>query len=224
MTSCRLLPLVALSLFAGCATNSSGLEPITPERAVAELEAGNRRFLDGGMHAHEWQVERQVETGFQGQHPSVGILSCADSRVPPEIIFDQGVGDLFVVRVAGNSESEVAVGTFEYGVAELGVHTIVVLGHTRCGAVEAALAGKPLPGSIPAVVAPIEPALVAGSPVETPDARLDRAIEANVRWQMERMLDRSEILRDALAKGRLRVHGAIYDVRTGAVRFLPERG
>jgi carbonic anhydrase len=146
--------------------------------------------------------------------------------VPVEIIFDQGVGDLFVVRVAGNFENSAAAGTFEYGVAALGVHTVVVLGHTKCGAVEAALAGKALPGDMPVFTAAVAPAIAAmPKPAAKPQGAdgkpdLTAAVEANVRWQLDKLLERSEILRKAKADGKLTVYGAIYDVDTGRVRFL----
>ncbi len=207
--------LVALCglVLAGCTSVSPRTEHITAEIAMSELVAGNDRFLDGGMHAHTWQAERVVETGEFGQAPSVGVLTCADSRTPPELIFDQGVGDLFVVRVAGNFVDDGGTGTFEYGVSALGVHTIVVLGHTKCGAVNATCDGKPLPGSMSAFTRAIQPA-VAGV------TGLTNASEANVRWQMKRLTDGSEILRTAVAKGELKIAGAIYEVDTGKVRFL----
>jgi len=190
-------------------------------QARAALLAGNKRFLDGGMRAHAWQNERVMQTGQFGQSPSVGILSCADSRVPVELIFDQGVGDLFVVRMAGNFDTPGATATFEYGVAALGVHTLVVLGHTKCGAVAAAVDGKDLPGSMPIFVREIRPAIeqaIAANKAKGPQAVIDAAIEANVRRQLSK-LGESAILRDAKAKG-VQVLGAIYDVDTGAVRFL----
>ena len=169
---------------------------------------------------HDWRHERTVKTGTDGQTPSIGVLTCADSRTPPEMIFDQGIGSLFVVRIAGNFQNDVGVGTFEYGVAALGVHTIVVMGHTKCGAVGATVAGKELPGKMGAFVAAIKPALAdapkgADGKTSTADAEI-----ANVRWQAGQLLKNSEILSKAKADGKLAVLCAIYDVETGAVRFL----
>ena len=183
--------------------------------ARTELEAGNARFVDNRTEAHNWSTERTAKTGAFGQSPSVGILSCADSRVPVEMIFDQGVGDLFVVRVAGNSESAVAAGTFEYGVSALGVHTILVLGHTKCGAVTAAMEGKPLPGNMDSFTGVIEPAFAAGRPADG-----DAATLANARWQANELLKRSTILRKAVDDGAIEMLVGIYDVDTGRVRFV----
>ncbi|MDI9402473.1 MAG: carbonic anhydrase [Limnohabitans sp.] len=226
------LPHLALTFVAplfvavGCATTSSSdtttraTTPAAPNgiakgAALAELKAGNARFVNSTATAHTWQTERVAKTGEFGQTPSVGVLSCADSRVPVEMVFDQGVGELFVVRVAGNSESDTAAGTFEYGVAALGVHTILVLGHTKCGAVDAAVAGKPLPGNMGSFTKVIAPALE-GKKFDN----LTAAAEANVRWQADQLLKRSEILRAAHEKGDLTMLRGIYEVETGVVRFI----
>jgi len=194
------------------ATSPAG---IAKGNARAELAAGNARFLSGTAIAHNWKDERIAQTGTFGQTPSVGVLSCADSRVPVEMVFDQGVGDLFVVRVAGNGEGETAAGTFEYGVAALGVHTILVLGHTKCGAIDAAVAGKPLPGNMGSFIAPLAPAVAGKTATD-----LTAASEANVRWQAGQLLKRSEILRKAVADGSVSMMCGMYDVDSGVVRFL----
>lgn len=187
---------------------------------LAELAAGNARFLRGDVQTHDWLHERIHVTGSEGQSPSVGVLTCSDSRTPPELIFDRGIGELFVVRLAGFVQSDIALGTFEYGVSALGLHTIVVLGHTKCGAVSATVAGYELPGHMPEFVASIKPA-IAGLPrgadgkVSAADAEI-----ANVRWQAKELLAKSEILAKAKADGRLDILRAIYDVETGEVRFL----
>lgn len=222
--------LIALTL-AACASTAGGPEKssasvqttIQPGQARAELAAGNKRFLAGGMQAHSWQEERIVQTGEFGQTPSVGVLSCADSRVPVETIFDQGVGDLFVVRLAGFIDTVEGAGTFEYGYLVLGMHSLLVLGHTKCGAVDATIQGKPLPGNIPVLAKAISPAVAdmakGGKDGKNP-ALMNAAVEANVRFQMKTLLARSEILRKAQAEGKLTVLGGIYDVDTGVVRFL----
>ena len=209
--------LCGLGAIGACITACTSIPPrtahIDPKAAKAELVDGNLRYLDGGMHAHTWQAERVIATGEFGQSPSIGVLTCADSRTPPELIFDQGVGDLFVVRIAGNFVDDGAVGTFEYGASALGVHTILVLGHTKCGAVAATCAGGALPGKMGVFTNAIRPAVVSGA---TPS----EAEVANVRWQMKQLLERSETLRQAEAAGTLRIFGAMYDVGTGQVRFL----
>jgi carbonic anhydrase len=220
----RLLLTTALAGFlASCSTTSQPIEistQITPENALLALKAGNARYLDGDARTHDWLHERIRKTGAEGQVPSIGVLTCADSRTPPELIFDQGIGSLFVVRIAGNFQNDAAIGTFEYGTSALGVHTIVVLGHTKCGAVTATVAGKELPGKMPAFVSAIKPAL-AGLPkgadgtISTTDAEI-----ANVRWQAAELVTRSDILSKAKASGTLNILCAIYDVDTGEVRFL----
>lgn len=213
----------ALAFLPSCATTPSAEsraaatapDGIAKGNARAELAAGNARFLAGTATAHNWHEERIVQTGTFGQRPSVGVLSCADSRVPVEVVFDQGIGDLFVVRVAGNGEGETAAGTFEYGVAALGVHTILVLGHTKCGAIDAAVAGKALPGNMGSFIAPLMPAVAGKSSTD-----LTAASEANARWQAGQLLKRSEILRKAVEDGSLSMLVGMYDVDTGVVRFL----
>ncbi len=181
---------------------------------------GNARYLSGNATTHDWLQERIVKTGTEGQVPSIGVLTCADSRTPPELIFDQGIGSLFVVRIAGNFQDDAAIGTFEYGVAALGVHTIVVMGHTRCGAVTATVAGSELPGHMPAFVAAIKPALAELPLGANGRANTGEAEIANARWQAAQLLKKSEILSKAHAEGKLNVLSAIYDVDTGSVRFL----
>ena len=207
---------------AGSAATAKRSSPngIPKGKALEELTAGNKRYLSGGVMTHSWLQERIEVTGDIGQSPSVGILSCADSRVPVEMIFDQSVGDLFVVRVAGNYQSPDAAGTFEFGVEALGVHTVLVLGHTKCGAVNAALDGANPPGNMSTFIRAIRPALEAqtgGIPsIKSPT----EAVEINVRWQLQQLLARSEILRKAREDGRLQVLLGVYDVTTGVVRFL----
>lgn len=216
MIALRSLLIILAASATSCASISQRDHGIKPGCAREALQAGNQRFIDGGMHAHSWHQERVVKTGEFGQSPSVGVLTCADSRTPPEIIFDEGIGDLFVVRTAGNHEDAGGTGTFEYGVAALGVHTILVLGHTKCGAVDATIAGKPLPGSMPTFTNAIAPALTGlASPVD-----LTAASEANVRYQINRLLEQSEILRTAKNEGKLTMLGGMYEVDTGRVRFL----
>lgn len=200
---------------------------ITQANALEQLKAGNTRFITGKAVAHTWQREKVVKTGEYGQTPSIGVLGCADSRIPVEMIFDMGVGDLFVVRDAGNFDSEEGSATFEYGAAVLGVHTILVLGHTKCGAVEATLAGKPVPGNIVFIAKALSKGIkkfigmVKDNPKNevTPEI-LNEAIEANVRYQMTELLNNSKLLASLEKDGKLQILGAIYDVETGIVRFL----
>ena len=193
---------------------------IPADGAQAALEAGNRRFLDGKAVAHTWQREKVAKTGVEGQSPSIGVLTCADSRIPVEMIFDMGVGDLFVCRNAGGFDTPEVNGTFEYGVAALGVHTLLVLGHTRCGAVMATLEGKPLPGNMSRLTDALRPGIGAIRGNLSKDGKVNAAVEAVVRFQMRALIDTSEILADAQKQGKLRIIGGIYDVDTGRVEFL----
>lgn len=196
---------------------------IPPERVLQALQEGNQRFLENKSIAHNWQEEKVKKTGTYGQVPSVGVLSCADSRVPVELIFDLGVGDLFVCRNAGAMDSPEVSATFEYGVAALGVHTLLVLGHTKCGAVSATLENKPLPGNIGHLVASLRPAVqktLKGNPKASAEEILPAAIEETIRYQMDSLLGKSALLQEAHKSGKLRVIGAIYEVETGKVRFL----
>lgn len=193
---------------------------IPADGAQEALEAGNRRFLDGKAVAHTWQREKVAKTGVEGQSPSIGVLTCADSRIPVEMIFDMGVGDLFVCRNAGGFDTPEVNATFEYGVAALGVHTLLVMGHTRCGAVMATLEGKPLPGNMSRLTDALRPGIGAIRGNLSKDGKVNAAVEAVVRFQMRALIDSSDILAEAQKQGTLRIIGGIYDVDTGRVEFL----
>ena len=199
---------------------SNSVAEVPSDQARAILEAGNRRFLDGKALAHTWKREKVVKTGADGQSPSIGVLTCADSRVPVEMIFDMGVGDMFVCRNAGGFDTAEVNATFEYGIAALGVHTILVLGHTKCGAVTATLEGKPLPGNISRLTDALRPGIAKLREDLSRDAKLDAAVEGVVRFQMRVLVESSDLLGAALQQGKLRVIGGIYDVDTGRVAFL----
>lgn len=173
---------------------------------------GNRRFVDGEVQAPRREMDRIRETSA-GQSPYAAILGCADSRVPVEILFDEGFGDLFAVRVAGNVATPEELGSLEYAVAVLGVQVVLVLGHTACGAVTAAVEGKPVPGQISALFQHITPAIPAG-------ASLDEAVRANVRHQAQVLSTSSTVIREALAAGTVEVRGAVYSLEDGRVRLL----
>ncbi len=195
---------------------TSAARTLTPATALAQLMAGHQRFREQtGRTPH--QDLAQVKAVSQAQSPFAAILSCADSRVVPEIIFDQGIGDLFVARVAGNIAITEEIASEEYAVAILQTPLIVVLGHSRCGAVTAAVAGKPLPGAMSSLTAAIQPA------VEVAQARpgdfLTNVIQANIRLQVQR-LQESPILAQAMAEKRLGIVGAYYDLDSGTVSLL----
>jgi len=213
-----LLPLMTF-----LATASLSWSEIKMEGAKATLEKGNQRFAEGKSIAHTWQTGTVAKTGTLGQAPSVAVLTCSDSRTPAELIFDMGVGDLFVCRNAGGFDTPEVNATFEYGVAALGVHTILVLGHTKCGAVTATLEGKPVPGNISLLTKSLQPGIEKihkeHSDLSKAD-QLNHAVEELTRYQMIEVIKNSELLQKAKTDGKLQVMGAIYDVETGRVRFL----
>jgi carbonic anhydrase len=184
------------------------------------LLAGNERFRAGRSH-HPHQDIADVRRLAAGQRPFAVVLGCADSRVSPEVVFDQGLGDLFGNRVAGNLVDPVVLGGIEFAVAEFAPPLLVVLGHERCGAVSAAVAavegGQTPPGSIAAIVDALRPVVaeVRGEPGDT----VANAVRANVRHQVEALRD-SAIVRAAVERGALGVVGALYDLDTGTVSLL----
>lgn len=194
----------------------------SPEEALASLKAGNERFLSGATLRQDYL--EQIASTADGQQPYATILSCLDSRIPPEIIFDQGVGDIFVGRVAGNVEDVNLLGSFEFASAIVGTRLLVVMGHTSCGAVKGACADAKL-GNLTALLGEIRPAvdhLKAAHPNEDVCAspHLDHIAEDNVRRTISDIREKSEVLADLEKAGKLKIVGAMYDVGTGKVTFL----
>jgi carbonic anhydrase len=187
--------------------------------ALALLAEGNRRFVAADP-AHPHQGEAHRVRLASGQAPLAIVLCCADSRVPPEILFDQGLGDLFVVRVAGNVADDRHVASIEYAAEHLGTRLIVVLGHERCGAVTAAVKGGQLPGHLPALMDALRPAVAAARPVR--GDLVEGAIIANVELTAEQLRASRPILAELVDRGELLVVGARYDLDTGLVEFLDE--
>jgi carbonic anhydrase len=215
-----LLYLAALGAPAAAAGTAPG---ISADEAMRILKEGNARYAVGQpRHPHQG-AERRALTTAQGQHPLAAVLSCSDSRVPAEIIFDQGIGDLFVVRVAGNVAAADEIGSLEYALDHLAVPLVVVLGHSQCGAVTAVLDNAKLPSNLAALVAPIQPAVDKArqdNPQAAPDALLKAAITDNVWQTIADMLRLSPIIRDRLSDGRIMVVGALYDLDSGQVQWL----
>ncbi len=207
--------------FARAAGPSAGREPGQVLRALLE---GNQRFVSGQAvgprrRPEEWAVLAE------GQSPLAVILGCADSRVSPELVFDQGVGDLFVVRVAGNVVADPGFkvkGSIEYAVAELGVSLVVVLGHTNCGAIKAAIKhianSDALPGSIKPLVDALRPAVLRAR--GKPGDLLENATRANIEIAVERLRKLPPILAPAAKQGKLEVTGGLYDLATGRVTTI----
>jgi carbonic anhydrase len=197
-------------------------EQISAGEAFQRLKNGNARFLRGELHFPSVQQEVLAELA-KNQRPYAMILGCADSRVPPELVFGAGFGELFVVRVAGNSISPEVAGSLQYAAVHLGTPLLVVLGHEGCGAITAALATK-LQGAqqhsrIQLLVDGLLPALAQVDPGLDPDAQLAQAVEANVRWTLAQILESPEG-KARMAEGRMKIVGAIYELATGRVRFL----
>jgi len=189
---------------------------LTPDDALQKLMEGNQRFV---QHQPQYpdQTAARLQEVAQVQHPFATVLSCADSRVPAELIFDQGIGDIFDVRIAGNIATPEALGSIEYAVFLLGTPVLVVLGHERCGAVAAAVQNESLPGEIGSFVKAILPAVdrVRGKAGDM----VDNAVTANVQYQIER-LKRSPLLTEQLQSGKLKIVGGRYDLDTGAVTMI----
>jgi carbonic anhydrase len=210
-----LLALLSLSVAVNSDTSKAGP---APDKALKLLVAGNQRYVKARLQHPNQTSSRRVETA-KAQHPFAVILSCADSRVPPEIVFDQGIGDLFVLRVAGNIDDDAITGSIEYGVAKLGARLIVVLGHERCGAVDAALKGGELPGHIGTLVEAIKPALKAASAL--PGDKLDNAVKENVKQTVSHLKSSEPMLAGMVKSGQVKVVGARYDLDTGVVTLVP---
>jgi carbonic anhydrase len=199
--------------------------PITPDEALERLKRGNRDFLAGRTVAADVRGRRRLEIA-RAQYPFAVLVSCSDSRVPPEVLFGRGLGELFIVRNAGNTIDTVAMGSLEYAVAELNVPLVVVMGHERCGAVAAAVSvvekGATFPGSIGRMVEPIVPAVLEARRQSAPDL-LDASVRENVRRTVTRLREFSEpMVLDRIKAGKLRIVGARYDLDDGRVDFFDE--
>ncbi|KGF72327.1 carbonic anhydrase [Neosynechococcus sphagnicola sy1] len=189
---------------------------LSPSAALQKLIEGNQRFV---QHHPQYpdQSELRLREVAQAQHPFATLLSCADSRVPAEIVFDQGIGDIFDVRIAGNIATPEAIGSIEYAVVLLGTPLLMVLGHERCGAVTAAVQNEALPGEISTFVEAILPAV---KRVKNQSGDLvDNAVVANVRYQIEQ-LQRSPLLMERMQSGKLKIVGGRYDLDTGIVKMI----
>jgi carbonic anhydrase len=206
------------SAWAGEVTAASGPSR-SPDDALKELQAGNRRFVSGHPKTQGATTVRRAEL-VEGQAPFAAVLGCSDSRVPPEIVFDQGLGGLFTIRVAGNTAADpIVVGSAEYSASVLNSSLLVVLGHDECGAVKAAIdvvtKGKSLPGDLGAVAAPIIPAVEAVKTVPAGQL-LDAAIEENVHLTVA-TLRAVPLLAERVAANQLKIVGAHYRLQSGRV-------
>jgi carbonic anhydrase len=250
LVSCFIvINLLVASKFARAAEPTDRDRPmVSPTEAISRLKEGNGRFIAGNVqHPHETTDERAfiaknsyenpdaISLGMtseqaakrrteltKSQHPFAIILSCSDSRVPPELVFDEGLGDLFIVRVAGNVLNDEGLGSIEYGVEVLGARLIVVLGHQSCGAVDAAMktvaAKSKAPGHIQSLVAAIKPVVDSA-----PKADLDAMIKANVKHVVDALRSSTPILKARVNSGEVQVIGGYYTLDTGVVSFLEQK-
>jgi carbonic anhydrase len=210
-----------LQLVCGCASQTSapGVEAAVNLPPLQQLIAGNERYAAGHPLHPNQSPDRRTEVAG-GQHPIAIIVSCSDSRVPPEIVFDQGLGDVFVVRTAGEVVDDQAVGSIEYAVEHLHARLIVVLGHDQCGAVKAAVDGGDAPGHISSVVNAIEPAVEKAR--HEPGDLLDNAINENVLLVTSQLKTSKPILSHEVDTAGLQVVGARYSLESGTVQWLSQ--
>ena len=217
------LKLAAFSLAGLTTTGARGLgqaqrdviqRPETPERALSLLVEGNQRFVAQSLVSFKEDLDILKAHSEEHQEPFAAVLSCADSRVPVELVFDQSIGHLFVVRVAGNVATPDTIASLEYGAAVLGVKAIVALGHTNCGAVKATIAGKAVPGQISTLYQYIHPAIAGAKGDLTTASRQNAKLQASV------LSETSPVLSELVKEKKLAIRAAMYDVGNGKVTMI----
>ncbi|HEX3405904.1 MAG TPA: carbonic anhydrase, partial [Caulobacteraceae bacterium] len=186
-------------------------EKLSPDAALARLRDGNARYVAGNMTSFKLDLAALRAKTVDGQAPFAAVLSCADSRVPVEIVFDESIGSIFVTRVAGNVANTETIASLEYGVAELHVPAILVLAHQNCGAVKAAIAGEAVPGQISSLYAPLQAAVAQGGHDPAATAKLNAKIQADI------LARASPVLAEEIAKGELKIAAGYYELRSGRV-------
>ena len=195
---------------------------MTPEQALSALKSGNERFVNGKMLQRNLMA--QVRATASGQYPFAVVLGCVDSRVPPELVFDQGIGDIFSARIAGNFADTDIIGSIEFATKLAGAKLVVVLGHTECGAIKGACDNVQL-GNLTQVLSNISPAVYAVKDIldnrtSKNEAFVRKVTYENVRLTVQALTERSAVLKDLVVGNRLKLVGAIHDVATGRVSFL----
>jgi carbonic anhydrase len=220
----RFLQLVAggasIGLMAAVGKELSFPEPVfaqsmlSPDAALAELMAGNERFTSRRITSDAQDLAILKQNTAEKQEPFAAVLSCADSRVPVELVFDQTIGHIFVTRVAGNIVTSEIIASLEYGAAVLGTKVLLVMGHANCGAVKATIQGKEVPGQISALYPHIQPA------VDQAGNDLEAATRANAKIQATLLAESSTVIKGLVKEGKLKVAAAYYDVATGRVTLL----
>jgi carbonic anhydrase len=212
-----LLAIVALSIVSTRAVIAAVHGPtVSAADALKMLLEGNQRFIDGKLEHPNQSIARRGEVA-KGQHPFAAVLACSDSRTPPEIIFDRGLGDLFVVRVAGNVADQVVIESLDYSVKHLGVRVVMILGHNRCGAVTAAVAGHEEEGDVGPMLSELRPAVEASK--GKPGDPVENAVRENVKLVTKNLADSAE-LAPMVKSGELKIIGGIYDLDTGKIEML----
>jgi carbonic anhydrase len=192
-------------------------------KLLQRLGAGNARFVQGKLSRKEFGKQRPDLA--KGQHPYAVVITCSDSRVPPEHIFDESLGQLFVIRVAGNVLDSVGLGSVEYAVEHLHATLVVVMGHSECGAVKAAVAGGEVKSNVLAIVQRLTNAVAVGRQKAKDEKDIiSSCVEENVNEQLKVLETKSAIIKESIEEKHIRVVGAVYDLATGKVNFLSERG
>jgi len=207
----------SLLVVAGIAALGAQQALPSADAVLAELKAGNAHFV-AKKYEHPHQTAARQQALAASQSPHCAILTCADSRVPPELVFDQGLGDIFDVRVAGNTAGDDALASLEYAAEHLHVPLIVVMGHTHCGAVSAAVEGGTLPGKLPGLISELRPAVEQSA--HEPGDRIENAVRDNVALVVKQLLAARPVLSELVATGKLRIVGAVYSLETGKVDWL----
>jgi carbonic anhydrase len=187
---------------------------LTPDAALAELMAGNERFVTRRITSDAQDLAILKQNNAEKQEPFAAVLSCADSRVPVELVFDQTIGHIFVTRIAGNFATSEIIASLEYGAAVLGTKVILVMGHAGCGAVKATIQGAEVPGQISALYPHIQPA------VDLAGNNLEAATKANAKIQAALLAESSTVIKGLVKEGKLKVAAAYYDIATGSVTLL----
>jgi carbonic anhydrase len=219
--------LIALAIICVISMGTLAAEekrPVTADEAVTLLKEGNERFVRMQPEHPDMSAARRKALAVEGQKPFAAVLGCSDSRVPVEEVFDRGIGDIFVIRVAGNvAMGPAVIGSAEYAVKHLGTPVIVVLGHTGCGAVKAAISGPPLEGSVRDIQKKIEPvvsSVKARQPGLKDDGLITAVVKANVMNARRDLYLQSAQIRRLLLERKIRILAAVYDMKTGAVEWI----
>ena len=220
MRGLLLIAMVTVSIATTKAVIAAVQAPtMSAAEALKLLLEGNQRFIEGKLEHPNQSVERRTEVA-KGQHPFAAVLACSDSRTAPEIIFDRGLGDLFVARVAGNVADQVVIESLDYSVKHLGVRLVMILGHNRCGAVTAAVAGHEEEGDVGPMLTELRPAVEASKGM--PGDPVENAVRENVKLVMKKLATSQEL--SAMVKsGELKIVGGVYDLDTGKIEMLTNK-